>query len=119
VSGSTRAGACIHGCTNPGTDIPSSDRAGCDLATVIAGEVSSRPSYLSPTRLLDRQGWTTFLDGALLLLVSFITNYCDDNLLQFVSVDAMNMPTPCSKAVFLYARLGPGTSSIRLWEALR
>jgi hypothetical protein len=37
-------------------------------------------------RPLDRQGWSTLVAGALLLLISFITNYGDDNLLQFSSI---------------------------------
>ena len=34
-------------------------------------------------RLLDRQGWSTLLAGALLLLISFTTNYGDENLSRF------------------------------------
>jgi hypothetical protein len=53
-------------------------------------EVSSGPSDLPPTRLFDRQGWSTFLAGALLLLISFTTNYGDDNLLHFASLRTAN-----------------------------
>ena len=35
---------------------------------------------------LDRQGWSTLLAGALLLLISFTTNYGDVNLLGFGSL---------------------------------
>jgi Ca2+-binding RTX toxin-like protein len=33
--------------------------------------------------LLDRQAWSTLIDGTLLLLISYITNCGDDNRLQF------------------------------------
>jgi hypothetical protein len=76
----------IHGCTKLGTDVSLSDGAGCDLATVMPVEVPSGPSDLPPRRLFDRQGWSTLLAGALLLLISFTTNYGDDNLLRFASL---------------------------------
>jgi hypothetical protein len=38
--------------------------------------------------LFDRQGWSTLLAGVLLLLISFITNYGDDNLLHFANLQA-------------------------------
>ena len=41
------------------------------------------PAPLPRPRLLDRQGWSTLVAGALLLLISFTTNYGDDNLLKF------------------------------------
>ena len=41
-----------------------------------------------PPWLLDRQGWSTLLAGALLLLISFLANYGDDHLLQFGSLPA-------------------------------
>jgi hypothetical protein len=46
---------------------------------------SAQPD-LPPPRLLDRQGWSTILAGALLLLISFTTSYGDDNLLHFASL---------------------------------
>jgi hypothetical protein len=49
-------------------------------------EVPSGPSDLPPPRLLDRQGWSKFLAGALLLLISFTTNYGDDNLFRLASL---------------------------------
>ena len=49
-------------------------------------EDSSAPSDLPPPKLLDRQGWSTLFAGALLLLISFTTNYGDDNLLRFASL---------------------------------
>ena len=49
------------------------------------GEAEDLPGIprSSPPRLLDRQGWSTLVAGALLLLISFTTNYGDDNLLHF------------------------------------
>ena len=44
---------------------------------------SALPALAPQPGLLDRQGWSTLLAGALLLLISFITNYGDDNLLHF------------------------------------
>jgi hypothetical protein len=44
------------------------------------------PPLAPQPRLLDRQGWSTLLAGALLLLISFTTNYGDDNLLRFASL---------------------------------
>jgi hypothetical protein len=58
----------------------------CELATVIADVEGFPPGQLDsvPTpRLLDRQGWSTFAAGALLLLISFTTNYGDDSLFHF------------------------------------
>ena len=49
-------------------------------------EVPSGPSDLPPPRLLDRQGWSTLLAGALLLVISFTTNFGDDNLLHLASL---------------------------------
>ena len=37
-------------------------------------------------RWLDRQGFSTLFAGALLLLISFTTNYGDDNLLHLGSI---------------------------------
>jgi hypothetical protein len=48
------------------------------------GQSQSAP----PPRLLDRQGWSALLAGALLLLISFTTNYGDDNLLQLDALPA-------------------------------
>ncbi|MFO7630643.1 MAG: hypothetical protein R6W06_14250 [Prochlorococcaceae cyanobacterium] len=39
-------------------------------------------------RWLDRQGLSTLFAGALLLLISFTTNYGDDNLLHLGSIPA-------------------------------
>ena len=60
-----------------------------------AGYVDGYPESLqwqsAPSQspwLLDRQGWSTLLAGALLLLISFLANYGDDHLLQFGSLPA-------------------------------
>ena len=42
-----------------------------------------QPDSAPPPRLLDRQGWPTLAAGALLLLISFTTNYGNDNLSRF------------------------------------
>ena len=48
--------------------------------------ISGQPGLAPQPRLLDRQGWSTLVAGALLLLISFTANYGDDNLLQFSSI---------------------------------
>ena len=45
--------------------------------------LSGQPDSAPPPRLLDRQGWSTLVAGALLLLISFTTNYGNDNLSHF------------------------------------
>ena len=47
-----------------------------------------QPAPSQPPWLPDRQGWSTLLAGALLLLISFFSNYGDDHLLQFGSLPA-------------------------------
>ena len=49
---------------------------------------SALPALEPDPWLLDRQGWSTLVAGALLLLISFTTNYGDDNLLQFGNLQA-------------------------------
>jgi hypothetical protein len=69
------------------------------LATVMA-DVESPPGQSQsapPPRLLDRQGWSALLAGALLLLISFTTNYGDDNLLQLGA-----LPAPVTVGVGLH-----------------
>ena len=53
----------------------------------------------SPPRPFDRQGWFTIAAGVLLLLISFTTNYGDDNLLHLGRLPAavkvgMGLQTP-------------------------
>ena len=45
--------------------------------------LSGQPDSAPPPRLLDRQCWSTLVAGALLLLISFTTNYGDDKLSRF------------------------------------
>ena len=54
-------------------------------------DIEGLPGLLAPVprpRLLDRQGWSTLVAGSLLLLISFTTNYGDDNLFQFGNLSA-------------------------------
>ena len=52
-------------------------------------ENSSGSPLLAPRpRWLDRQGFSTLFAGALLLLISFTTNYGDDNLFHLSSLAA-------------------------------
>ena len=79
-----------HGSLLTGAGVPSLDSGPFRVATV-AGSIASRAEPSDPIPrlwLFDRQGWSTLLAGALLLLISFITNYGDDNLLHFGSIPA-------------------------------
>ena len=61
------------------------DRRWFGLATVMTDvqSLSGQPDSAPPPRLLDRQGLSTRAGGALLLLISFTTNYGDDKLSRF------------------------------------
>jgi hypothetical protein len=50
----------------------------------LPGQSDSAP----PPRLLDRQGWSTLLAGALLLPISLTTNCSNDNLFQLGTLEA-------------------------------
>jgi hypothetical protein len=50
--------------------------------------VSNRASLVPQAYLFDRQGWSTLFAGILLLLISFTTNYGDDNLFHLSSLPA-------------------------------
>ena len=66
------------------------DRRWGGLATVMTG-VEGLPGQPDPAalpRLPDLQGWSTLVAGSLLLLISFTSNYGDDNLLQLGSLPA-------------------------------
>ena len=70
------------------TEVLFGDRCWFGLATV-AKDVESLPGLPDPVPrpwLLDRQGWSTHVAGALLLLISFTTNYGNDNLLLFGTI---------------------------------
>jgi hypothetical protein len=67
------------------TGVLSGNQRWFGLATVMT-DVQSLPEQLDsapPPRLLDRQGWSTLVAGSLLLLISFTTNYGDDNVSRF------------------------------------
>jgi hypothetical protein len=61
-----------------------------DVASVLGRiqRVSNRASLVPQAYLFDRQGWSTLFAGILLLLISFTTNYGDDNLFHLSSLPA-------------------------------
>ena len=70
----------------------SRDRSWSALATVM-NDVESLSGSIGRVpwpRLLDRQGWSTLAAGTLLLLISFTTNYGNDNLLHLATLQASN-----------------------------
>ena len=71
------------------------------------------PDSLPPPRLLDRQGWSTLVAGALLLLISFTTNYGDDNLLHFGNLQAAHKVGICLHLAALAALAGDGQLATR------
>ena len=74
-----------HGCLSASTNARSADGRRFGVATVLAnveGPPGLSNSHPGPF-LLDAPGWSTLVAGALLLLISFITNYGDDNVLRF------------------------------------
>ena len=79
------------------------------LATVL--EIDA----LAPPRLLDHQGWSTLFAGALLLLLSFTTNYGDDNLLQFRNLAAAHQ----IRVGLHFAALAALTGDVELATRLR
>ena len=87
------------------------------LATVMTA-VNALPSLPAPvprTQAWDRQGWSTLLAGALLLLISFTTNYGDDNLSQLG-----NLAVPCKVGMGLYlAALAALADDVQLATRLR
>jgi hypothetical protein len=50
--------------------------------------VSNRAGLVPRASLFDRQGWSTLFAGILLLLISFTTNYGDDNVFHLSSLPA-------------------------------
>ena len=50
--------------------------------------LSDRAGQVPQAYLFDRQGWSTLFAGILLLLISFTTNYGDDNLFHLSSLPA-------------------------------
>lgn len=64
--------------------------------------------------LLDRQGWSTLLAGALLLLISFTKNYGDDNLSRFRTLPASEQVGICLHLAALAALVGDVELASRL-----
>lgn len=91
------------------TGVLSSDRAWRALVTLTESESSPALPGLTPRpRLLDRQGWSTLLAGALLLLISFTSNYGDDNLLRFSRLKTADQIGICLHLAALAALAGAG-----------
>ena len=72
------------------------------------------PDSLPPPRLLDRQGWSTLIAGALLLLISFTTNYGDDNLFRFGNLPSLDKVGICLHLAALAALAGDAQLATRL-----
>ena len=72
------------------------------------------PAPLPRPRLLDRQGWSTLVAGALLLLISFTTNYGDDNLLKFGDIATFDKVGMGLHFAALAALAGDGQLASRL-----
>ena len=80
------------------------------------GDVEDLPGIprSSPPRLLDRQGWSTLVAGALLLLISFTTNYGDVNLLHFGTLQTSEQIGVGLHLAALAALTGDGQLASRL-----
>ena len=68
--------------------------------------LSAQPGLTPRPRLLDRQGWSTLLAGALLLLISFTSNYGDENLLRFSRLKTADQIGICLHLAALAALAG-------------
>ena len=73
-----------------------------------------QPDSAPPPQLLDRQGWSTLVAGSLLLLISFTTNYGNDNLSRFRSLPASEQVGICLHLTALAALAGDGQLATRL-----
>ena len=76
--------------------------------------LSGQPDSAPPPQLLDRQGWSTLVAGALLLLISFTTNYGNDNLPRFRTLPASEQVGLCLHLAALAALAGDGQLATRL-----
>jgi hypothetical protein len=76
--------------------------------------LSGQPDSAPPPRLLDRQGWSTLVAGALLLLISFTTNYGNDNLLKFGDIATLDKVGMGLHLVALAALAGDAQLATRL-----
>lgn len=65
-----------------------------------------RPAPVQRARLLDRQGLSTLVAGSLLLLISFTTNYGDDNRFQLGTFPAHKQVGVCLHLAALAALAG-------------
>jgi len=73
-------------------DVPFGDRVSVALVALMESENALTLFSLDPRpRWLDRQGFSTLFTGGLLLLISFTTNYGDDNLLHFVGLASYDL----------------------------
>ena len=68
--------------------------------------LSAQPGLTPRPRLLDRQGWSTLLAGVLLLLISFTSNYGDENLLRFSRLKTADQIGICLHLAALAALAG-------------
>ena len=86
------------------------------LATVMTDVqgLPRQPDSAPPPQLLDRQGWSTLVAGSLLLLISFTTNYGNDNLSRFRSLPASEQVGICLHLAALAALAGDGQLATRL-----
>ena len=75
---------------------------------------SGKPDSAPLPRVLDRQGWSTLVAGSLLLLISFTTNYGNDNLSRFRSLPASEQVGICLHLAALAALAGDGQLATRL-----
>ena len=92
------------------------DRRWFGLATVMSDVQSlpGQPDSAAPPRLLDRQGWSTLVAGSLPLLISFTTNYGDDNLLHFGTLQTSEQIGVGLHLAALAALAGDGQLASRL-----
>ena len=97
------------------TNILCSDGRWFGVATAM-GDAQGLPGIprSSPPRLLNRQGWSTLVAGALLLLISFTTNDGDDNLFQFGNLQAAHKVGICLHLAALAALAGDSQLATRL-----
>jgi hypothetical protein len=75
---------------------------------------SALPGLAPRPRLLDRQGWSTLLAGALLLLISFTSSYGDDNLFHFGRLKTADQIGVCLHLAALAALAGDVQLASRL-----
>ena len=98
------------------TGVLSGNRGWFGLATVMSDVrgLPGQPVSAPPPRLLDHQGWSTLVAGSLLLLISFTTNYGDDNLLHSGAIPAHDQVGICLHVAALAALAGDVQLATRL-----